>query len=335
MKRGNEFLVGLVVLVTLGITIGGALWLSETNIGRREQVHAARFRTVGGLGPGAPVTLRGVKVGRVEALRLAEQSWVEADLRVYQGVDLPVHPAVIAVSQSLFGEWAATIVSADDPIDDPNIRALLDEAARVGGDVWPGATLPDVGQLTAQAGRIATDIAAVAERVQATFDSSAVAELRRSIKNFGAITDQLARFTQSQTSRFNVVTGNIDTTAFAVRGASEDLRKVLARIESSTDSGQLNRIVGSAQTGTASLKDAAADIQSLTAAARVHEANLIRVLLAADSIMGRIQAGQGTLGMLSRDSALYNETTETMRELRQLIQDIQVNPRKYFKFSVF
>jgi hypothetical protein len=39
--------------------------------------------------------------------------------------------------------------------------------------------------------------------------------------------------------------------------------------------------------------------------------------------------------MLSRDSALYNETTETMREFRKLIADIQANPRKYFKFSVF
>jgi phospholipid/cholesterol/gamma-HCH transport system substrate-binding protein len=335
MKKGNEFLVGLVILVALAVTVGGALWLSETNIGRREQVHPARFRTVGGLGPGAPVTLRGVRVGRIEAIRLAEGSWVVADLRVYQGVELPTRPAVIAASQSLFGEWAATIVSIDDPQDDPNVRQMLDEAGKAGSDAWPGATLPDVGQLTAQAGRIATDIAAVAERVQTTFDTIAVSELRQSIKNFAAITDRLVRFTQSQTSRLNAVTGNIDTTAYAVRGASEDLRDVLARIEGATDSGQMAVIVGNAQTGTASLKDAAADIQSLTAAARVHEANLIRVLLAADSILGRIDAGQGTLGMLSRDSALYNETTETMRELHRLIEDIQANPRKYFKFSVF
>jgi ABC-type transporter Mla subunit MlaD len=52
-------LVGLVLLVALGITIAGALWLGETNVGRREQVHVARFRTVGCLTPGAPVTLRG------------------------------------------------------------------------------------------------------------------------------------------------------------------------------------------------------------------------------------------------------------------------------------
>jgi phospholipid/cholesterol/gamma-HCH transport system substrate-binding protein len=335
MKRGNEFLVGLVLLLAIVVTVAAALWLSEANIGRREQLHVSRFRTVGGLGPGAPVTLRGVRVGRVEGIRLAESDWVEADLRVYQGVELPANPAVIAASQSLFGEWGATIVSYDEPQDDPNVRQLLDEAARGAGGRWPGATLPDVGQLTAQAGRIATDIAAVAERVQTTFDSNAVRELRQSIKDFANTTNNLVRFTQNQSSRLNQVTGNIDTTARAVRNASENLQTVLSRIEAATDSDQLHQIVSNTQNGTASLQQAAADIQTLTAAARSHEASLISVLLAADSVMSRIQTGQGTLGMLARDSALYVETTATMKDLHQLIEDIRANPRKYFKFSVF
>ena len=42
-----------------------------------------------------------------------------------------------------------------------------------------------------------------------------------------------------------------------------------------------------------------------------------------------------TLGLLVADSALYRETTLTMIQLRQLLSDIQANPRKYFTFSVF
>ena len=68
---------------------------------------------------------------------------------------------------------------------------------------------------------------------------------------------------------------------------------------------------------------------------REHEANLVTVLEGADSVMGRLAAGRGTLGMLSSDSTLYKETTATIVELRKLIADIQANPRKYFKFSVF
>jgi phospholipid/cholesterol/gamma-HCH transport system substrate-binding protein len=94
-------------------------------------------------------------------------------------------------------------------------------------------------------------------------------------------------------------------------------------------------ILNSAQGSSTDLRAATADLRTLLGAAREHEVSLVRVLVAADSIMARLQAGQGTLGMLTRDSALYVETTETMRALHQLIADIQVNPRKYFKFSVF
>ena len=334
MKGRNEFLVGLVLLVTLLVVVGGALWLSESDIGQRESLHVARFRTVGGLTPGAPVTYRGVRVGRVEAIRLADQ-FVEADLKVYQGVELPAKPAVIAASQSLFGEWGATIISRDQPQDDPNVRIMLAETARPGGDRWPGATLPDVGQLTAQAGRIATDIAAVAARVQETFDSSAVAELRRSIRDFGEIADKLVRFTESQTGRLNQVTSNVERTSDAVLSASGHLENTLARVDSATADHQLQEILDNARSGSGDLRAASQDLRALLATARGQEASLVRTLLAADSILTGIQSGQGTIGLLAKDPALYNETIETMQEMRRLIADIQMNPWKYFKFSVF
>jgi phospholipid/cholesterol/gamma-HCH transport system substrate-binding protein len=334
MKRRNEFLVGLVLLLSLAAVVGGALWLSETDIGHREALHAARFRTVGGLTPGAPVTYRGVRVGRVEAIRLADQ-FVEADLRVVQGVELPAHPAVIAASQSLFGEWSATIVSRDQPQDDPNVRVMLAETARPGGDRWPGATLPDVGQLTAQAGRIATDIATVAARVQETFDSSAVASLRQSIKDFGDIASKLEHFTETETGRLSEVTANVERTSDVVLGASKNLQKTLSRVDSATADGQLQDILDNTRAGSGDLRQASADLRELLATVKGQQASLVRALLAADSVLSRIQNGQGTLGLLSKDPAAYNETIETMQELRRLIADIQMNPRKYFKFSVF
>lgn len=334
MKGRNEFLVGLVLLLAIAAVVGGALWLSEANIGKRESVHVARFRTVGGLTPGAPVTYRGVRVGRVEGIRLADR-FVEADLKIYQGVELPTRPAVIAASQSLFGEWAATIVPRDQPQDDPNVRLMLEETARPGGDRWPGATLPDVGQLTAQAGRIATDIAAVAQRVQETFDSTAVTELRQSIRDFGNIANQLVRFTRDQTSRLNQVTGNVERTSDAVLGASQHLEATLARVDSATANGQLQSILDNAQAGSTDLRQASADLRSILAGVRGEEASLVRALIAVDSVLSGIQAGQGTLGLAAKNPALYNESIATLQDIRLLIADIQQNPRKYFKFSVF
>src|SRR2546422_3832859 len=164
MKRENEFAVGVVVIASFAVVVAGALWLWGAHLGKAEAVYTAGFRTVGGLSVGTPVVLRGVRVGRVEGIRLASGNWVEADLKIYSGVTLPQKPAVIAASASLFGEWAATLVPQDQLPDDPNIRQAVAEAAAGAGTKWPGATLPDIGQLTAQASRIATDIGTVANR---------------------------------------------------------------------------------------------------------------------------------------------------------------------------
>jgi phospholipid/cholesterol/gamma-HCH transport system substrate-binding protein len=71
------------------------------------------------------------------------------------------------------------------------------------------------------------------------------------------------------------------------------------------------------------------------AAARSNEASLVRVVQAADSLMGRLQAGNGTLGLLASDSALYYETTKTVVQFRELLADIKAHPAKYLKISVF
>lgn len=192
-----------------------------------------------------------------------------------------------------------------------------------------------MGQLTAQAGRIATDIAAVAARVQETFDSTAVASLRQSIKDFGDIAGKLERFTDNQTSRLNQVTGNVERTSNAVLNASGHLENTLARVDSATAQGQLQEVLNNARAGSGDLRQASADLKAFLATLHGQDSTLVHTLLSADSALSRIQNGQGTLGLLSKDPGMYNETIETMQEMRRLIADIQMNPRKYFKFSVF
>jgi phospholipid/cholesterol/gamma-HCH transport system substrate-binding protein len=335
VKRENEFAVGLVVIAALAVVVAGGLWLSGAHLGKTEAAVTARFRTVGGLGVGAPVVLRGVRVGRVEAIRLAPGNWVEADLKIYSGVTPPQKPAVIAASASLFGEWAATLISSDPLPNDPNVRQALVEAQAAGGGKWPGATLPDIGQLTAQASRIATDIATVSARIQTAFDSTAVMDLRRSIRDFGQIADRLARVTNEQADVIGNVGANLSKGSEALSRAATDLRTTLGRVDTATNQGQLATILNNTAATSTDLRSASQDFRQLMAAANQNQESLVRVLQNADTVLARISNRSGTLGLLVGDSALYRETTLTMIQLRQLLSDIQANPRKYFTFSVF
>jgi phospholipid/cholesterol/gamma-HCH transport system substrate-binding protein len=335
VKRENEFAVGLAVIVAFAVVVSGALWLSNVHLGSTEAARTARFRTVGGLSVGNPVVLRGVRVGRVEQIRLAPGGWVEADLKIYSGVALPERPAVIAASASLFGEWAASLVSLDQLPNDPNVRAAIAEAQAVGGTRWPGATLPDIGQLTAQASRIATDIATVSSRVQSAFDTEAVNDLRRSIRDFGQIADRLVKVTNEQADVIGSVGSNLKATSDALGRASNNLQNTLGRVDSATNQGQLAAILNNTAAASHDVRQASQDVRDLMDAAHRNQESLVRVLVAADTVMSRIANRSGTLGLLVADSTLYRETTLTMIQLRQLLSDIQANPRKYFQFSVF
>ena len=335
MKRSNEFAVGLAVLAALALVIGGALWLSETDINQKKTTYAARFRTVGGLGVGAPVTLRGVKVGRVEAIRLVEDEWVETQFSIDRVVELPRKPAVISASASLFGEWSANIVAFEPLPVDPNLRNALIESDQAGGEAWPGATLPDIGQLTAQASRIAGDVADVTQRIGQAFDSTALKNLQQSVKDLATVSGRLVKFANAQTDRIDRVSENVATTADAFTGVAKSFQGAVARLDTATSDNQLKDILDNSRSSSTDIRAAAADLRSVMAAARANEASLVRVVQSADSLMTRLKAGNGTLGLLASDSSLYYETTKTVVQVRELLADIQAHPLKYLKISVF
>jgi len=335
VKRSNEFAVGLAVLAAMALVIGGALWLSETDVNQKQATYSARFRTVGGLGVGGPVTLRGVRVGRVEAIKLVEDEWVETELSIDRSVELPRKPAVISSSASLFGEWTANIVPFEPLPADPNVRSALIESDDAGGEAWPGATLPDIGQLTAQASRIAGDVADVTQRIGQAFDSTALKNMKQSVQDLATISERLVKFAGAQTGRMERVSQNVTSTSDAFSGVAKTFQQAVTRLDSATSDRQLEDILENSRSSTQDVRAAAADLRSVMAAARAHEVNLVRVLVAADSLMTKLQAGHGTLGMLASDSTLYHETTLTVIQFRQLIAEIQANPKKYLKISVF
>ena len=62
---------------------------------------------------------------------------------------------------------------------------------------------------------------------------------------------------------------------------------------------------------------------------------LNEVMIRTDSIMGKINNGEGTIGMLINDPELYNNLADASNSLDRLLLDIKYNPNKYLQFSVF
>ena len=54
-----------------------------------------------------------------------------------------------------------------------------------------------------------------------------------------------------------------------------------------------------------------------------------------DSILAKIDRGEGSVGALVNDAQLYEEIRNLVVRVKNLVTDIEQNPRKYFKFSIF
>jgi len=53
------------------------------------------------------------------------------------------------------------------------------------------------------------------------------------------------------------------------------------------------------------------------------------------SVSGKVDRGDGSLGKLVNDPKLYDEAKATVTELKALIADIKANPKKYVNVRVF
>lgn len=334
MKRSNDFLVGSTILGAILVVTASIVWVKQADVGQRHQRTVARFRDVGSARPGTPVVIRGVRSGRIESMELAPQGWVEVRMSLDPDVTLPPHPVVILNESSLFGEWQATIMDREGMARDEDVFRQLAEADR-GGSVLPGATLPDIAKLTAVAGRIASDVASVAERVEVAFDDRAARELRTSIRNFSDLSTVLAKTVREQSRNLDSVSVDIRSGVGSLAQAARQLRSVAERVDSSTAKGEVRQVVDDAGEAARQLRQASKNLLAISEQLGRSQDRLQSLLTSSSEIASKVNSGRGSLGMLVNDSSLYRNSDSLMVELRSLLVDLKKNPRKYVQVRIF
>ena len=327
-------MVGASVIGVLVLIVAAVLWIKQADLGGNSRDLFVRTRDVGGVALGNPVVVRGVRAGSVSAIALGDSGWVVLTFTVERDIDLPADPVVLLTAASLFGEWQATIADASGVPPDRDLRAAIAEA-RTRGDTLAGAVLPDIAQLTSVAGRIAGDVAKVADRVQVAFDDSAATELRESIRNFAAMSNDLARTVQIQSRNLDRISGDVRVGVQSVQAAAATVEQIASRVDSATGRGELEQIVATTQQASKALLDATTRLRKITEDADATQGKLAVAISRVDSAFVKINSGQGSLGLLINDPRLYRNSDSLVVELRSLIADIKKNPRRYFNLRVF
>ncbi len=365
MKLKNEVLVGLVVVASLLILAIGGWWLTGRAWGGEERQLVATFRAVGTLGEGNPVKFRGVAVGRVTKITLAPAgNGVFVEMAVVDALTLPRDAGVILSPESLFGDWQAEIVSRSWQPD-------LVFTTSTSANVLPGATLPDISELTAVAARIAGDIEVLSDRVQLAFTEETAVKIRETIDNVSEVSERMNGFIDQQTRTYGQVGSNVLASTENIRDATATAELAANDIRAAINQGDVQRILTNARQASenlnrfsAQLSSAASGVPGLVTRAdstlssigrtadgvndmvrtlgptieqvgpTLQEAQ--RALATLSRAAAKIEEGNGTLGRLIADPALYEETQRAIVTLRRLLADVQANPGKYIgKVNVF
>jgi phospholipid/cholesterol/gamma-HCH transport system substrate-binding protein len=64
-------------------------------------------------------------------------------------------------------------------------------------------------------------------------------------------------------------------------------------------------------------------------------ANLDNTLLTVNNLMASIENGEGSMGKLLKDEGLYQNLEGAALQMKQLLEDMKLNPKRYVHFSVF
>lgn len=329
MKQRNEVLTGLFVLIGIAAIVAGALWLSGGRWRGQGTVITARFRSVGQLKTGNPVTFRGVPIGTVEAVRLTDRGTVAVDMRLRPDAPLPEHPVALLQASSLFGDWQAALYPAAERPD------LASDTAGLGPDEIPGRSLAEFSELSEHTSEIASNLRGITERLELAVNDSSAAQVAGAIRNVNLATNELLQLIRQQRRAMDQIVGDVESAGGTIEDASLALQNTLSRLDSATANGRLDSIFADAEVTSRNLREVSAEWQDAGEQLNRTLARADSTLATADAALERINRGEGTLGLLASDTALYENTAATIAELRALLDDLKRNPGKYFHFSVF
>jgi phospholipid/cholesterol/gamma-HCH transport system substrate-binding protein len=329
MSMKNEVRVGVVLILGIVLIVFGTIWLQGWRIGREEQEVTGWFREVGQIQRGNPVKLRGVHIGRVEAITLdPAAAGVAVRLSVAADVTLPEDPVVLLAPESLFGDWQAEIHSRSR-------YPFYDYAISPDPAIVPGYSLPDMSRLTAVADRIAENLAVITDRVELAFTDETALNIREAIDNIQRVTARLTGLVEAQEQTVRDVASGLETTTETLQRAAESAGRTFEHIEAAIAQGQLSAIV-------ANVDRLTRQVDTLSQALIMASRDMGGAAASADSVFASLRAisraleeGEGTLGLLLQDTALYGELVLTSSLVQDLIRDFQRNPRRYINLRVF
>lgn len=287
--------VGIFVVLGL-ISFLTVLFLMTDPAGfRGRYMLVTELTDAGGVRRGDPVQMRGVIIGRVSGFEMTSAGQVALTLELYDEWQVPQGSVVTLAEAGVFGGRTVEVL----PGDGSQVLAAWDT---IPGDDSGGGIFETVGELGAEA-------EVIMERIEMLLDTTTVRSVQGSTQAIEGLARELRAVVANQRDEMARMTSSLARAAEGLEATAGEAGPDLA--------------------------SAAARADSLLSQMESTTSQLDAVLASLDTVMGRMARGEGTLGRLSQDEALWDNTNTALASLNELLVDIRENPGRYVKIEIF
>ncbi|MFH1686229.1 MAG: MlaD family protein [bacterium] len=298
--------VGIVLVAAIAVALWASLTGGGTSIFNPKAEFKCYFRNVNGLLGGSPVWMSGVEVGNVRSVHfvnLDSLRKVEVTCKIQTSVwdMVTVGTEVQLGTIGLLGDKFVEVIPG--PVGGPVIAEGSMIPVRDVGSAE--AMFKEGTEALEQAGSVAQNLDGVLGRMNR--GEGTLGQLATNDSLYVQMSTLLARLTELTTA----LVRNQERLTSSVEHTATSVGSLADKVENNI--GTLGKLIGDP-----ALYD-----------------NLSATSAKLDTIIERINRADGSLGMFVSDTSFYTETVNLLQRVNNLVLDIEQNPRKYLKFSVF
>lgn len=301
MKITREIKTAILVIASILLFIWGYSFLKGRDLLTSYKTFYVQYDNVEGLPSSAPVTLNGLVIGKVHGIKFSDNTGkLIVELQIKS--DFPISKSSIATI------YESGLIAGKQIMIVPNLqdKEMAESGSMLQSGVKPGLTdlvAEKLAPLQVKLDKLLLNADLLLSNVNNVLDKKAQEDLKHSLAELSQTMEQFHKASIN-------VNGMLAENKSNINGIVTDFSKVSSNFSKISDSLQK-----------ADLGKTAKDLQ-LT-------------LKKVDDMMLNLNSGKGTAGKLLKDEALYNNLTQTSKELELLLQDVRLNPTRYINVSVF
>lgn len=322
----NEVKIGILAIVTIAISFWGYKFIMGQNALASSNIYYVEYNTVEGLQKATPVRISGYDVGVVADIYLKPDDpdrsvIVVLDLR--KDINIPPDTKATIISVGFMG-GKAILLEYDKPCFEED--CAKSGAYLVGQTKGMFASMIGEEDMREYVDIIKEGLQDVIDTLNHEFlDEDSDSPIAKSVKDLRLTMANLESTTSQLDNLLRRSSGNID-------GTLKNLNDLTGTLSDNND--KIKNILANAETLSQDLAEA--DLKKTLAEVSDAINSLTGTIKTADGVLAnvsttfeKINRGEGTLGKLMQDEALYNELQSMSMSIDSLVTDIQDRPYRY------